>query len=45
MFDPILVLTPSDRPNSVRNRCIIELFGGVICVFDISVGVGALKDE
>ena len=39
------VVTPTDRPKSVRNRCVIELFCGVVCVvtlpFDISVGVGA----
>ena len=38
-------VTPTDRPKSVRNRCLIELFCGVVCVFtcpfDISVGVGA----
>ena len=36
------VLTPTDRPKSVHNRCVIELFCGVVCVaawpFDISVG-------
>ena len=39
------VVTPTDRPKSVRNRCVMELFSGVVCVvtfpFDISVGVGA----
>ena len=39
------LLTPTDRPKSVRNRCLIELFCGVVCAvtcpFDISVGVGA----
>ena len=39
------VVTPTDRPKSVRNCCLIELFCGVVCVvtlpFDISVGVGA----
>ena len=34
---------PTDRPKSVRNRCVIKLFGGVfllsICPFDISVGL------
>ena len=39
------LVTPTDRPKSVRNRCLIELFCGVVCVvtcpFDISVGVGA----
>ena len=41
----VAVATPTDRPKSVRNRCLIELFCGVVCVvtlpFDISVGVGA----
>ena len=36
------VVTPSDRPKSVRNRCVIEIFGDVFvlscCAFDISVG-------
>ena len=39
------VVTPTDRPKSVRNHCVIELFSGIVCVslfpFDISVGVGA----
>ena len=26
------VVTPTDRPKSVRNRCLIELFCGVVCV-------------
>ena len=26
------VVTPTDRPKSVRNRCLIELFRGVVCV-------------
>ena len=34
----------TESPKSVRNRCLIELFCGVVCVvtcpFDISVGVG-----
>ena len=33
-----LSLTPTDRPKSVRNRCVIEVFG---CFLDFSVGVGA----
>ena len=37
---------PTDRPNSVRNRCVIEVFGGIFCVvtlffFGLSVGVVA----
>ena len=38
-------VTPTDRPKSVRNRCVIEVFGGVFmllpCSLDYSVGVGA----
>ena len=26
------VVTPTDRPKSVRHRCVIELFCGVLCV-------------
>ena len=29
------VVTPTDRPKSVRNRCVIEVFGGV---FVLSIG-------
>ena len=39
------VVTPTDRPKSVRNRCLIELFVALFVLslspFDISVGVGA----
>ena len=28
----VAVVTPTDRPNSVRNRCLIDLFCGVVCV-------------
>ena len=39
------VVTPTDRPKSVRNPCIIEFFVALfvlsLCPFDISVGVGA----
>ena len=39
------IVTPTDRPKSVRNRCVIEVFGGVFllsrCFLDFSVGVGA----
>ena len=39
------IITPTDRPKSVRNRCVIEVFGGVFfvvtCFLDFSVGVGA----
>ena len=38
-------VTPTDRPKSIRNRCVIEVFGGVFvlsrCFLDFSVGVGA----
>ena len=38
------LVTPTDRPKSVRNRCLIELFCGVVCVVTLpfwhSVGVG-----
>ena len=41
----VAVVTPTDRPMLVRNRCVIELFVALIvlsfCPFDISVGVGA----
>ena len=41
----VAVVTTIDRPKSVRNRSVIELFCGVVsvsvCPFDISVGVGA----
>ena len=28
----VAVVTPTDRPKSVRNRCLIEFFYGVVCV-------------
>ena len=28
----VAVVSPTDRPKSVRNRCVIELFCGVVCV-------------
>ena len=41
----VAVVTPTDRPKSVRNRCLIELFVALLmlslCPFYISVGVGA----
>ena len=41
----VAVATPTDRPKSVHNRCLIELFVALfmfsLCLFDISVGVGA----
>ena len=37
-------VTPTDRPKSVRNSCVIKVFGGVFmlsrCFLDYSVGVG-----
>ena len=39
------IVTPTDRPKSVHNRYVIEVFGGVFvllrCFLDFSVGVGA----
>ena len=32
------VVTPADRPKSVRNRCVIEVFGGVLCVVTLLFG-------
>ena len=42
----VAVVTPTDRPNSVRNRCVIEFFFVTLfvlsfCPFDNSAGVGA----
>ena len=41
----MVVVTPTDRPKSVFNRCVIELFVALfvlsLCPFDVSVGVGA----
>ena len=41
----VAVVTPTDRPKSVRNRCIIELFVALFVLslypFDNSVGIGA----
>ena len=41
----VAVVTSTDRPKSVRKRCVIELFVALfvlsLCPFDISVGVGA----
>ena len=31
----VAVVTPTDRPKSVRSRCLIELFCGVVCVFTL----------
>ena len=39
------IVTQTDHPKSVHNRCVIEVFGGVFvlscCFLDFSVGVGA----
>ena len=41
----VAVATPTDRPKSIRNCCLIELFVALsvlsLCPFDISVGIGA----
>ena len=41
----VAVVTPTDRPKSVENCCLIEFFVALfvlsLCPFDISVGVGA----
>ena len=40
----VATVTPTDRPKSIRNRCVIELFVALfvlsLCPFDISVGDG-----
>ena len=40
------IVTPTGRPKSVRNCCLIEVFGGVYvlsrCFLGFSVGLGAL---
>ena len=28
----VAIVTPTYRPKSVRNRCVIEIFCGVVCV-------------
>ena len=41
----VTVYTPTDRTKSVRNRCVIKVFGAFVmlsrCFLDLSVGVGA----
>ena len=41
----VVVVTPTDHPKSVRNRCLIEFFVELfvlsLCPFDIFVDVGA----
>ena len=43
----VAIVTPTDRPKSVRSRYVIEVFGGIFvlsrCFLDFSVGVGALS--
>ena len=37
------VVTPTDRPKSVHNHCVIEVFVAFVCcplVFEFSVGIG-----
>ena len=38
----LTAVTPTDRPKSARNRCVIEIFGGVFmlsrCFLDIFCG-------
>ena len=34
----VTAVTPTDRPKSVRNRCVIEVFGGVFYVFMLLFG-------
>ena len=37
------IVTPADRPKSVRNRYVIEVFGRVLCCpldVEVSVGIG-----
>ena len=34
----VAVVTPTDRPKSVRNRFVIEVFGGVFCVVKLLFG-------
>ena len=45
----VAVVTPTDRPKSVRNRCVIVLFVALfvlsLCPVDISVSVGAFVIE
>ena len=41
----VAIVTQTDRPKSVRNRCVIAFFGAVfvlsLCFFDFSVDVGS----
>ena len=31
-------VTPTDRPKSVHNRCVVEVFGGVVCIVTLLLG-------
>ena len=41
----VAIVTPTDRPKSACNRCVISVFGGVFvlsrCFLDVPVGEGA----
>ena len=40
----VVIVTPTDRPKSVRNQCVIEIFVEFLCchlVFEFSFGKGA----
>ena len=43
----VAVVAPTDRPKSVLNRCVIEVFDGIFvlsrCLLEFSVGVGFLS--
>ena len=45
----VTVVTPTDRPKSARNLCVIEHFDGVLCyrfvLCSFSVGIGAFVNE
>ena len=34
----VAIVTLTDRPKSARNRCVIEVFGGVFCVVTLLLG-------
>ena len=34
----VTAVSPTDRPKSVRNRCVIEVFGGVVYVVALPFG-------
>ena len=41
-FNPnngVTAVTPTDRPKSVRNRCVIEVFDGFFCVVSLLFGI------